>query len=245
MVIAAIGASSALSAGASLASGAIQGNAAGQASAEQQAAIQQAEGQVGQYYQQGKGELQPFQNEGVQAGGQLGALLGLNGGGAQAQATLASLPGYQFALAQGQQAQSAGITARGLGLSGAQLRGASDYAQGAASQNYMQYANQLYQLTGLGEQAGSGIANLAGQTGQTMGNLAVGIGNAQAAGTIGQANAQASGLTGVGNALSSGVNSYAGYNLYQSLQAGQSAQGGQYGSDFSGAGTSDPDSWGA
>jgi len=228
MVAAAIGVGAAGVVGSSLFSGFEQAGAASKASQEQQAAIKQAEGQVQNYFNTGESNLQPFQQEGVQAGGQLSSLLGLNGGSAQAQNTLQNLPGYQFALGQGQQAQAASITARGLGLSGAQLRGASDYAQGAASQNYMQYAQQLYNLTGLGESAGQGIANLAGQTGQSLGNLAVGVGNAQAAGTIGQANAYGSAAQGVGNAFSNAANTYGGYNLYQNLAAANSGAGGQY-----------------
>ncbi len=212
MVMAAVlGSANALSAIGSGVGGLIQSGAAQQASQQQVAALQNAENVEGQYFNTGKGELQPFQSAGIAATGQLSALLGLNGGGAaEAQSTLQNLPGYQFALGQGQQAQSASITARGLGLSGAQLRGASDYAQGTASQQYNNYASQLMSLAGLGETAGGGIASLAGQTGQSIAGLATGVGNAQAAGTIGSANALASGLTGIGNAAASGLNSYAG-----------------------------------
>jgi hypothetical protein len=51
---------------------------------------------------------------------------------------LAQTPGYQFTLDQGLRATQSSAAARGLGMSGAAMRGAADYAGGLASKTYDQ-----------------------------------------------------------------------------------------------------------
>jgi hypothetical protein len=51
---------------------------------------------------------------------------------------LAQTPGYQFTLDQGLKAVQSSAAARGLGMSGAAMRGAADYASGKASETYNQ-----------------------------------------------------------------------------------------------------------
>lgn len=51
---------------------------------------------------------------------------------------LAATPGYQFTLDQGLKAVQSSAAARGLGMSGAAMRGAADYASGKASETYNQ-----------------------------------------------------------------------------------------------------------
>jgi hypothetical protein len=63
-------------------------------------------------------------------------------------AGLAQTPGYQFTLQQALQAQQNSATARGLGVSGAQLRGAADYAGGVASQTYNQQLQNALNIYG-------------------------------------------------------------------------------------------------
>lgn len=53
---------------------------------------------------------------------------------------LAQTPGYQFALEQGLRATANSATARGLGVSGAALKGASKFATGLADNTYMNQA---------------------------------------------------------------------------------------------------------
>jgi hypothetical protein len=55
------------------------------------------------------------------------------------QATLETLPGYQFALQQGTKAAQNSAAARGLGVSGAALKGASTFAKGLADQSFANY----------------------------------------------------------------------------------------------------------
>lgn len=73
----------------------------------------------------------------------LNALLGLSGPGgapdsAAISAALAATPGYQFTLSQGLKAVQNSNAAKGLGSSGAALRGAADYASGLAGATYEQ-----------------------------------------------------------------------------------------------------------
>jgi hypothetical protein len=131
------------------------------------------------------------------------------------QATLEQTPGYQFQLNQGLQAVQNSYAAKGLGSSGAALRGAADYASGLASSNYQQQFNNaltnkqftlgtLMGLTGVGQTAANVSSGNALTTGQGIANADVGIGNAQAQGWLGATGA-------IGNA----ANSAQGWNFLQ------------------------------
>lgn len=62
---------------------------------------------------------------------------------AMTQADLEATPGYQFTLSQGLKAVQNSASARGLGVSGAAMKGAADYATGLSNQTYAQrFANQ-------------------------------------------------------------------------------------------------------
>ena len=136
------------------------------------------------------------------------------------QSQLEQTPGYQFTLNQGLNTLDNQLASKGLNLSGAQLRGAQNYAQGLASTTYQQqyqnalqnfmtnygvnsdYYNRLAGLTNLGENAAAGVGNAGMQTAMNAGNFLTSGANAQAAGTIGAANAFGGGLGSVGsNAL--------------------------------------------
>lgn len=129
---------------------------------------------------------------------------------------LQNTPGYQFALQQGQKAIQNSMTSRGLGLSGAQLKGASDFATGLAQQTYNdQYNNALSTFNTNYQTGANNVNNLmqllqtgqnsAAQTGvqglnaaNSAGNYLTSGANALAAGKVGAANAY-------GNALQSGI----------------------------------------
>ena len=65
-------------------------------------------------------------------------------------AGLEQTPGYQFALQQGLQATQSNAAARGLGVSGAALQGAANYATGLASQTYNQQLQNALNIYGAG-----------------------------------------------------------------------------------------------
>ena len=171
-------------------------------------------------------------------------LLGL-GSSSTAQNFLADTPGYQFTLTQGLKATQNAAAARGLGVSGAALKGASNYATGLADSTYQQqYNNASNNLTqanntfqglfgdygtqaSLGENAAVGAGNQGQAASTNNSNLLTSEGNAQAASSIAQGNAATSGATGIGTALQGAQN-----NLL--LQNYLGTSGSQYGG---GAGT--------
>ena len=118
-------------------------------------------------------------------------------------------PGYQFRLQQGQEATNRMANMGGGMISGNALRGAQDYTQGLASQEYgnafnrfqtqrSNIYNTLASIAGLG-QTSLGQTTTAGTT--AAGNIGANIANAgaaQAGGIVGSANALAGGLTGAG-----------------------------------------------
>src|SRR5665213_2192780 len=59
------------------------------------------------------------------------------------ESTLQQTPGYQFNLTQGLKATQNSAAARGLGVSGAAMKGAASYASGLANSTYGTYVNQL------------------------------------------------------------------------------------------------------
>ena len=142
-------------------------------------------------------DLMPYNLAGQQVTPQLLALLGIGGG--DQQAMLESLPGYQFALKQGLLGTQNALGARGLGLSGAALKGGAQFAAGLADQTYGNQFNRLLQAAQLGENAAAQSGNFGTQTAGNIGQNMIGAGNAQAAGIMGGANAIAGMAGGVGN----------------------------------------------
>jgi hypothetical protein len=132
---------------------------------------------------------------------------------AQAQAT----PGYQFTLNQGLKAAQNSAAARGLGTSGAALKGASTYATGLADStyndvynralstfntNYSSAANAANRLQGLvsnGQNAAATNGSLGAATANNIGNTLMSGANASASGTVGSSNALSSALGNIGN----------------------------------------------
>ena len=138
--------------------------------------------------------LQPFQSNyanAQQGTTALGNVLGLNGaaGSQSANAALQTMPGYQFALGQGDAAVNAAAAANGTLNSGNQLMALSAQNQGLASQNYNNYVNQLSPYLNYSTQNASGI-----------GGLYSGLGNALNANDVNLANLNYGADTSIGNA---------------------------------------------
>lgn len=130
---------------------------------------------------------------------------------------LEQTPGYQFTLNQGLKSLANQNAAKGLGLSGAQQKGALEYATGLADNTYGQqyqralqsYAtnyglasdqyNRLAGLAGMGQSSAAGVGNAGMQTGSMIGNLMTQGANAQASGLVGAANAQTQGANNIMN----------------------------------------------
>jgi hypothetical protein len=251
---AAIVAGSAISGGAGLLGSMTAGNKAADASRE---AARIAE----QQYQTTRGDLLPFTQTGqnilpaltdaalTRTGGgpdyvsQAAAL----GSGPDMQAALERTPGYQFQLQQGLKATQSAAAARGLGVSGAALKGAATFATGLADSNYEKRFADLLQLNTaqqgnvqnrysrlagvgqLGESAAAGTGAVGANAANTAASATTAAGTAQAAGALGGANS-------IGNAVNSGINNYLGYQLAQKyLPGGGGGTGG-----YTGGGAFDP-----
>src|SRR4029077_716736 len=109
-------------------------------------------------------------------------------------------PGYQWRLGQGLRGIDAGAAAgvRQPGVrSGATIKAEEAYGQGLAATDFGNYFTRLNQLAGMGQTAGTSLANLgtwgAGELAQAGTNLQAGISGQTAAATAAQtgaANAQ-------------------------------------------------------
>lgn len=241
MVAAAIVGGAAISGVASIAGGAMGAGAAGKAAQAQK-----------EQYQQTRADLLPYNLAGQTALPGLQALAqgGPTGGGPDyvkmaegklpgsvfTQADLEATPGYQFTLGQGLKATQSARAAKGLGVSGAALKGAATYATGLADSTYANRFNEAQQnfndilSLNTGQQGVltnqynrlSGLAtlgaNAAATTGQQGTQLANQAGNALMQG--GQA--MGSGIAGVGNAIGGGINNYL---KYGAMQQGANAGG--------------------
>ncbi len=168
-------------------------------------------------YSQNQQLLNPYVEGGKGAYSTLNNLLGVGGNSSTMQSTLEGLPGYQFTLGQGLKSTQNSAAARGLGTSGAALKGAANYATGLANSQYGNYAGQLQNSANTGEQAGAAIAGVGQNTGQGIANALGYGGNAAAAGYNGIASS-------VGNAASA-------LPLYAMLRNGSFGGGGLTGQD--------------
>ena len=147
--------------------------------------------------------LAPFRQIGTDAGSQLTSRLSdLTSPIVMDQATLEKTPGYQFNLTQGQKAVTNSAAARGLGSSGAALKGAATFATGLADSTYQNQfnnanTNQTNAYTRLKGLIDTG-ENAAAQTG-VLGNAAV---TTQNSAITGAGNAQAAAANATGGAIS-------------------------------------------
>jgi hypothetical protein len=175
------------------------------------------------------------------------------GQGPAGQAQLEALPGYQFTLAQGLQANQNAMAAKGLGVSGAAMKGAATYATGLANQTYGDQFNRLMQGAAFTAGTGTSFSNLSGtalnENAAYQGNLTnsfnrllntaqLGENAASTTGTTGQAaaasqgnfttaagQAQAAGTVGIGSAATGGVNNYLTYSALNNLTGGNGVAG--------------------
>jgi hypothetical protein len=245
-VAGAIAGSAVIGAGASL-----YGSSQAAGAAKDAAALQE------QQFQQTQGNLQPYNTVGQSAAQQLQALntKGFTAGqpdyvstaagmqpGAMTEANLINTPGYQFNLTQGLQSTQNAAAARGLGVSGASLKGAASYATGLADSTYQNqfnnqqtlFQNELNLNTAQQGNAMNQYNRLAGTA--SLGENAAASAGAQ--GTLAAANAgnylnqaggaNAAGTLGAANALTGGANNALAYNYLNGLTG--SGQTGGYGS---------------
>ena len=203
--------SAAIGVGGSLISGLVGGSSSKSAANTQATAANNALNQQTAQYNQTRADLLPYNTTGQGAATTLTSQLPyLTSAFAPTMAELQGTPGYNFTMQQGQQAVSNSNAAKGLGISGAALRGAADYATGLADNTYMNQwnvdqanktnaFNKLLQTSQLGENAAAQTGSLGQAAAANSSNLITGAGNAQAAGTIGASNALTGGINNAAN----------------------------------------------
>jgi len=170
----------------------------------------------------------PFRNAGLTGQNRLMEMLGLGGdknaqgyGSASKNFSMSDFqedPGYQFRMQQGQQALERSAAARGGLLSGRAGKDMTNYAQGAASQEYgnafnrfqtnrSNQLNPLQSLAGMSQTASGNMSNAAGAYGANVGNNLTGTAQQVGNNMMGAGNARASGYVTQSNALQNGLNS--------------------------------------
>jgi hypothetical protein len=177
-----------------------------------------------QQYAQTREDLSPYRAIGQDAGGRLTSRL------SELTTPISVNPQdflnsdyYKFLETQGNRAVTNSAAARGLGSSGAALKGAAAFAKGLNSQEWqnnfnMQNINQTNAFTRLKSLVDTG-QNAAAQTG-TFGTQA-----AQNAGTAltGGANAQAAAANATGTGIANVASNLGGYAMYQGLYGKKAA----------------------
>jgi hypothetical protein len=163
---------------------------------------------AGQVYQQTSNALAPYAQQGNPAGTQINAMLGLGGQPAQTAGfdQFRNSTGYQFRRDEGMNALNSGYAGAGVLQSGAAMRGAQEYGQNFASNEYSNYMGLLDNQQRLGLSATMGQAGL-GQSyvgGITANNNNASTDQANAALMRSQSNPFASVLGGLGGTLMSG-----------------------------------------
>lgn len=245
----------------SIASGLIGADAASNAADTQAAAADRAAQMSMQQFQQTRGDFAPYRDTGATSLGVLSSTLfggtdqyhnaladqgfGLTNRGAAkmtfdpTQAQLESTPGYQFIRDQGLQAVQSGAAARGLGVSGAAMKGAARFAEGLAGttlgqqqqifqQNLANVMNPLQSMVNMGQSAAGQIGNF-GQSATSQAAQAGMSGAAsQAAGMVGSANAYGGAL----NTAASAPMNYMMYNKLLGDKSGGSIWGGGGGGGY-------------
>jgi hypothetical protein len=162
-----------------------------------------------------RADLSPYNTAGQAATTELSSLFSGSDPNHAAELTaLQDTPGYQFALSQGLKSTQNSAAARGLGTSGAALKGAASYAEGLAQNTYqVNLLNPLQTLGTLGESAAAQTGALGTAGTANAGAGIIGAGNAGAAGIVGAGNAAASAFSAAGGAPLN-------YQLYNQLANG-------------------------
>jgi len=200
-----------------------------QAAANQQNEFNTNQNYQNPYIQAGTNDLSAYQNQYQNTNsaltGAFNKAQALSTPGTMTQAQLEATPGYQFSLNQGLQATQANAASRGLGVSGAAMKGATNYATGLASNTYQnvfnqqqqqyqnanqqfsnQYnqqsliGNQLQGVVGMGENAASNLGSTNTTGANYYGQDMIGQGQQYGAGITGQASNYANALNSLGQA---------------------------------------------
>lgn len=217
-----------LMAGGQALSGLLGYSAAEEAADAQLAGVNAGIGEQRRQYEQNRQDLAPYRTAGYSALDKLQSLI--EGYKPFDGTELANDPGYQFALNEGKNAIEQSAAARGGLFSGKTLKDLARYATDYAGTQFNQRGafrlgeqaqryNQLAGLSGTGQAAAMGGAQLGANSAATIADLYGSGGAARAAGMIGGANA-------LGNAFSNAGNMYYQQSMLDRLFPQAAAGGG-------------------
>lgn len=187
------------------------------ADAQKEAADKSIAMQQGQY-QQTRQDLSPYRDIGSQASTDLGKRLSdLTSPISVDPNQLENSDYYKFASTQGQKGVTNSAAARGLGTSGAALKGAAAFAKGLATDTYktafdMENTNQSNAYNRLKSLVDTG-ENASAQTGVLGEKAAYNSGVA----TVGAGNAEAAADNKIGSSISNAASNIGGYAAYKGL----------------------------
>lgn len=192
----------------SIATGAMASGAAKDAARIQADAATLASQNQMKMFQENKELLAPFVGAGTESLDAARNLLGLKEGGmdsSQIQNFLEKTPGYEFTREQGLKSIQNAYAAKGLGSSGAAIRGATDYATGLANTTYEQRLQDYLGLAASGQNAASNVANLGSNAALAASNYSTSGAAASAAGIVGSTNALNTGILNATSGISSSL----------------------------------------
>ena len=234
----------ALIAGATIGAGALSAGSGLLGAGKASSAAKDAANTQRQMYLQTRADLQPFTGVGQTAAGNALSLAqgSPTGGGPDylamaqqnlplqmTQAELEQTPGYQFTRDQGLKATQSAAAARGLGVSGAALKGAATYATNLANTTYktqFDMANTRFNdilAMNTGQQGNltnqfnrfNSLATLGGNAAAQVGTQGTSLANAAGSYTNAAGVDQSNALSNASNAIAGSVNNYLGYNARQ------------------------------
>lgn len=206
-----------------------QSEAAQQGAAAQRAAAERAAGISLDMYDRTRGDLEVYRNLGTDATGIMRSKFSdLISPISVDPDALQDSDYYKFAMTQGQKAATNSAAARGLGSSGAAMKGAAAFAKGLATDTYktaweMENTNKknaydrLMGLINTGKDASTVGGALGEKAAYNAGQAYIGAGNATQAGLVGSANAEAAGMNAIGNAARGFSDDVGGYMTYRGL----------------------------
>jgi hypothetical protein len=161
------------------------------AHAEQQAAENAAIAQRDQYNKT-RNDLMPWMDSGNRALNVMNNAM-FNGDYSQ----FYQSPDYQFRLDEGQRALDSSGAARGMALSGNQLKAITRYGGDMASGEYNNWFNKLNSMSSTGANTAGQIGGLGANAASNIGNAMMAGGNARASGYINKANSYNNAIAGL------------------------------------------------
>jgi len=132
---------------------------------------------------------------------------------------------YKFAQTQGERAVTNSAAARGLGTSGAALKGAAAFESGLNLQNWQQnFNNQVTNQTNAYSRL-KGLVDTGENASAQTGSAGTAAANTAASAAIGAGNAQAAAANATGGAIANTANGIGGYMAYKGLYGGGGSSG--------------------